>query len=159
KPLSSGRTRSRQGASARSRRTYASQRASECERRLTAAADSTPKPHASSWDPHDRALLAGLSDRLPRSSCSLIVVCPEAVLRCHRKLVVSRWTHGRSGGGRPRQLRELPRCAAACRPARHHGTRGGKAVGRLVLTRRGLESHIIELQAGSRTDFACHPAN
>jgi putative transposase len=58
----------------------------------------------------DRALLAALSNRLPRPSSALLLVRPDTVLGWHRALVRRRWTYRRKCPGRPPlrpELREL----------------------------------------------------
>jgi hypothetical protein len=58
----------------------------------------------------DRALLATLSQALPRRAWAAFSVRPETVLRCHRQLVARRWTYPHSKPGRPpleRPRREL----------------------------------------------------
>jgi transposase len=43
------------------------------------------------WRPRDRLLLAGLSQRLPRTSWLSFLVSPETLLRWHRALVQRKW--------------------------------------------------------------------
>ncbi len=52
-------------------------------------------------EPADRALLAALSRRLPRSSWSCFVVRPETLLGWHRRLVAGAWTYPHRRPGRP----------------------------------------------------------
>ena len=52
-----------------------------------------PRPTAA-----DRALLAALSNAMPRSA---FVVSPKTLLRCHRQLVSRHWTYDRRRPGRP----------------------------------------------------------
>src|SRR6266536_1036745 len=52
-------------------------------------------------EPADRALLAALSRRLPRSSWSRFVVRPETLLGWHRRLVAGVWTYPHRRPGRP----------------------------------------------------------
>jgi transposase len=58
----------------------------------------------------DRALLAALSQLLPRRRCQGLIVTPQTLLRWHRELVRRRWTQPQRTGGRPpveRWVREL----------------------------------------------------
>jgi transposase len=57
--------------------------------------------------PADRALLAALSQVLPRTSWPIFSVTPATLLRWHRRLVARRWTYARRGCGRPRLDRDL----------------------------------------------------
>jgi len=52
-------------------------------------------------EPADRALLAAISRRLPRSSWSCFLVKPETLLRWHRRLVAGAWTYPHRRPGRP----------------------------------------------------------
>jgi putative transposase len=56
-------------------------------------------------EPADRALLAALSQLLPRRVWPAFSVKPETLLRRHRQLVARRWTYPQRRPGRPR----LPR--------------------------------------------------
>jgi putative transposase len=61
-------------------------------------------------DPPDRALLAALSQALPRRMWAAFSVRPETLLRWHRGLVARRWTYPHRQPGRPpleRPRREL----------------------------------------------------
>ena len=61
-------------------------------------------------DPPDRALLAALSQALPRRVWAAFSVRPETLLRWHRGLVARRWTYPHRQPGRPpleRPRREL----------------------------------------------------
>lgn len=61
-------------------------------------------------DPADRALLAALSQLLPRRVSPTFSVKPERLLRWHRQLVARRWTYPHRKPGRPplaRPRREL----------------------------------------------------
>jgi putative transposase len=42
--------------------------------------------------PADRAVLAVLSQALPRSQWSIFLVTPRTILRWHRRLVTRKWT-------------------------------------------------------------------
>ena len=55
-----------------------------------------PRPTAA-----DRALLAALSNALPRSAWSAFAVSPKTLLRWHRQLVSRHWTYDRRRPGRP----------------------------------------------------------
>ncbi len=59
----------------------------------------------------DRLFMAAVSRALPRARWSSFVVSPQTLLRWHRELVRSKWTHKRiSVGGRPpitEEVREL----------------------------------------------------
>ena len=57
--------------------------------------------------PADRALLAALSQALPRSRWSCFFVTPDTLLRWHRRLVAGAWTYPHRGTGRPPLDREL----------------------------------------------------
>jgi len=52
-------------------------------------------------DPPDRALLAALSQALPRRVWAAFSVRPETLLRWHRGLVARRWTYPHKQPGRP----------------------------------------------------------
>jgi putative transposase len=56
----------------------------------------------------DRALLATLSQTLPRRAWAVFSVRPETVLRWHRQLVARRWTYPRNKPGRPPLERPRP---------------------------------------------------
>ena len=58
----------------------------------------TRRPHLT---PADRALLAALSQALPRPSWLSFPVKPETLLRWHRQLVVRRWSYPHKTPGRP----------------------------------------------------------
>jgi putative transposase len=51
--------------------------------------------------PADRAILAVLSQALPRSEWSIFLVTPGTILRWHRRLVTRKWTRLDRRGGRP----------------------------------------------------------
>ena len=51
--------------------------------------------------PSDRALLSGLSRRLPRRRLGQLFVQPQTLLRWHRDLVRRRWTYRHRRPGRP----------------------------------------------------------
>jgi hypothetical protein len=53
------------------------------------------------YQPADRALLAGLSRMLPRSSWKAFCVTAGALLAWHRRLVANRWTYPHRSPGRP----------------------------------------------------------
>jgi putative transposase len=57
-----------------------------------------PRPRL---EPADRALLAAISQVLPRSRWSCFLVKPETLLRWHRRMVAGSWTFPRRGHGRP----------------------------------------------------------
>jgi putative transposase len=62
------------------------------------------------FKPADRALLAALSQALPRSRWSCFFVTPDTLLRWHRRLVADAWTYPHRGTGRPpldQQLQDL----------------------------------------------------
>jgi putative transposase len=62
------------------------------------------------FKPADRALLAALSQALPRSRWSCFFVTPDTLLRWHRRLVAGAWTYPHRGTGRPpldQQLQDL----------------------------------------------------
>ena len=74
---------------------------------LTVLRRQVPRPKL---EPADRALLAALSRRLPRSSWSRFVVRPETLLGWHRRLVAGAWTDPHRRPGRPpldEQLQQL----------------------------------------------------
>ena len=74
---------------------------------LTVLRRQVPRPKL---EPADRALLAALSRRLPRSSWSCFVVRPETLLGWHRRLVAGVWTYPHRRPGRPpldEQLQQL----------------------------------------------------
>jgi putative transposase len=74
---------------------------------LTVLRRQVPRPKL---EPADRALLAALSRRLPRSGWSCFFVRPETLLRWHRRLVAGAWTYPHRGPGRPpldAQVRQL----------------------------------------------------
>ncbi len=52
-------------------------------------------------EPADRALLAAISRRLPRSSWSCFLVTPDTLRRWHRRLVAGAWTYPHRRPGRP----------------------------------------------------------
>jgi putative transposase len=51
--------------------------------------------------PCDRALLAVLSQALPRWRWSIFLVTPDTLLRWHRRLVTRKWAQPSRRGGRP----------------------------------------------------------
>jgi putative transposase len=53
------------------------------------------------FQPADRALLALLSQALPRRHWSIFLVTPDTILRWHRRLVTRKWTQPDRRGGRP----------------------------------------------------------
>jgi putative transposase len=58
----------------------------------------------------DRALLASLSQSLPRPGWAVFPIRPETLLRWHRQLIARRWTYSHRKPGRPpleRSFREL----------------------------------------------------
>ena len=57
--------------------------------------------------PADRALLAALSQALPRFRWSCFFVTPDTLLRWHRRLVAGAWTYPHRGTGRPPLDQEL----------------------------------------------------
>ncbi len=57
-----------------------------------------PRPRL---EPADRALLAAISRRLPRSSWSCFLVTPDTLRRWHRRLVAGAWTYPHRRPGRP----------------------------------------------------------
>jgi hypothetical protein len=59
--------------------------------------------------PADRVFLAAVSRLLPRASWRSFVVTPTTLLRWHRRLVASRWTHPARVGRPPigGEIREL----------------------------------------------------
>jgi hypothetical protein len=57
-----------------------------------------PRPRL---QPTDRALLAALSRLLPRTRWLVFLVCPETLLRWHRRMVARRWTYPTTSHGRP----------------------------------------------------------
>jgi putative transposase len=62
------------------------------------------------FEPPDRALLAAMSQALPRRVWAAFSVRPETLLRWHRQLVARRWTYPHRKPGRPplaRPRREL----------------------------------------------------
>jgi len=59
--------------------------------------------------PADRALLAALSQALPRFRWSCFFVLPDTLLRWHRRLVAGAWTYPHRGTGRPPLDQELQR--------------------------------------------------
>jgi putative transposase len=59
--------------------------------------------------PADRALLAALSQALPRFRWSCFFVTPDTLLRWHRRLVAGAWTYPHRGTGRPPLDQELQR--------------------------------------------------
>ncbi|MCA1699391.1 MAG: helix-turn-helix domain-containing protein [Actinobacteria bacterium] len=68
------------------------------------------RPGRSRLQPADRAMLAALSQLLPRHVWPTFSVKPETLLRWHRQLVARRWTYAQRSPGRPplaRPRREL----------------------------------------------------
>jgi hypothetical protein len=59
------------------------------------------------FEPHDRLLLAALSQVLPRRSWNVFLVRPQTLLRWHRQLVARRWTYPYRRPGRPPISREV----------------------------------------------------
>ncbi len=53
------------------------------------------------FEPADRALLAAISQALPRHAWTAFSVRPETLLRWHRQLVARRWTYPHRKPGRP----------------------------------------------------------
>jgi hypothetical protein len=62
--------------------------------------------------PADRALLAALSQALPRFRWSCFFVTPDTLLRWHRRLVAGAWTSPHRGTGQPPLDQELQRLIA-----------------------------------------------
>jgi hypothetical protein len=77
-------------------------------------------------EPADRALLAALSQLLPRRAWPAFSVKPETLLRWHRQLVARRWTYPQTKPGRPR----LPRPRQAWGAQTQLGTESGRFPGR-----------------------------
>src|SRR6266487_440779 len=65
---------------------------------LTVLRRQVPHPRL---EPADRALLAAISRRLPRSSWSCFLVTPDTLRRWHRRLVAGAWTYPHRRPGRP----------------------------------------------------------
>jgi putative transposase len=85
----------------------------------------TRRPHLT---PADRALLAALSQALPRPSWLSFPVKPETLLRWHRQLVVRRWSYPDKTPGRPpleQSLRTL--ILRLARESPHWATEGSLA--------------------------------
>ena len=59
------------------------------------------RPARPGFEPADRALLAAMSQALPRRAWAAFSVRPETLLRWHRQLVARRWTYPRRKPGRP----------------------------------------------------------
>ena len=62
------------------------------------------------YRPSDRAFLAAASRLLPRDAWRSFLVCPETLLRWHRRLVAGKWTRAHRPPGRPSldpEVREL----------------------------------------------------
>jgi hypothetical protein len=62
------------------------------------------------YRPSDRAFLAAASRLLPREAWRSFLVCPETLLRWHRRLVAGKWTRAHRPPGRPSldpEVREL----------------------------------------------------
>jgi hypothetical protein len=57
--------------------------------------------------PADRAVLAGLSRRVPRPLWDMFIVRPETLLRWHRRLVARRWSYPHRRPGRPAVSEEI----------------------------------------------------
>jgi hypothetical protein len=77
-------------------------------------------------EPADRALLAALSQLLPRRAWPAFSVKPETLLRWHRQLVARRWTYPQTKPGLPR----LPRPRQAWGAQTQPGTESGRFPGR-----------------------------
>jgi putative transposase len=101
--------------------------------------------------PADRALLAALSQALPRDRWSCFFVKPETLLRWHRRLVADAWTYAPHGYGRPplaenvqqlivRVARENPRWGYQRIQGEllHLGVRISATAIRMTLRRHGL---------------------
>jgi transposase len=76
--------------------------------------------------PHDRVLLAALSQLLPRDSWHAFFVTPETLLRWHRRLVARRWTYPHRPPGRPTLSAEL--CELILRLARENSSWGYRRI-------------------------------
>lgn len=76
--------------------------------------------------PHDRVLLAALSQLLPRDSWHAFFVTPETLLRWHRRLVARRWTYPHRRPGRPTLSAEL--CELILRLARENSSWGYRRI-------------------------------
>ena len=74
------------------------------------------------FGPHDRFLLAALSQALPRRCWNVFVVRPETLLYWHRRLVARRWTYPHRRTGRPAIGREV--CELILRLARENPSWG-----------------------------------
>jgi len=102
--------------------------------------------------PGDRALLAAVSQVLPRSRWSCFLVTPDTLLRWHRRLVAGAWTYPHRQTGRPpldqevqqlivRLARENPRWGYQRIQGEllHLGVRVSATVIRTTLRRHGLD--------------------
>jgi putative transposase len=65
------------------------------------------------FEPHDRLLLAALSQVLPRRSWNAFSVRPETLLRWHRRMIARCWTYPHRRPGRPPIGRRRAASAAA----------------------------------------------
>src|SRR4029453_2077965 len=69
-----------------------------------------PAGQAPVYRPSDRAFFAAASRLLPREAWRSFLVCPETILRWHRRLVAGKWTRAHRPPGRPSldpEVREL----------------------------------------------------
>jgi putative transposase len=65
------------------------------------------RPRRAHFRPSDRAMLAALARRLPRSAWASLPVRPATLLRWHGQLVRRRWTYPHRRQGRPRLDRRV----------------------------------------------------
>jgi putative transposase len=66
------------------------------------------------FEPHDRLLLAALSQMLPRHRWGAFSVRPETLLRWHRRMIARRWTYPHRRPGRPEGHHYSCRCSCGC---------------------------------------------
>ncbi len=111
--------------------------------------------------PHDRVLLAALSQLLPRDAWHAFFITPETLLRWHRRLVARRWTYPHRRPGRPTLPAEL--CELILRLARENSSWGyRRIVGELkslgIVASASAVRRLLAVTANPTSAWVCQQA-